>query len=108
MKKILTLILIVTSITLHANNPNLNETLVRIINQINAIMPLLDEAQTELNPNSRIQLNIESFNDDEGHHHAGVREDLLMIRNGLIDYINQPVIAPRKIKPLNNDFVRKP
>lgn len=108
MKRMLTFLLILISATAHANNPNLNETLVRIINQINAIMPLLDEAQTELNPNARIQLHIESFTDDEGHHHAGVREDLLMIRNGLIDYINQPVIAPRKIKPLNNDFVSKP
>ncbi len=108
MKRLLTLMLVFISLTAQANNPNLNETLVRIINQINAIMPLLDEAQNELNPNARIQLHIESFKDDEGHHHAGVRENLLMIRNGLIDYINQPVIAPRKIKPLNHDFVSKP
>ncbi len=107
MKRTLTLMLFLISFSLHASNPNLNETLVRIINQINAIMPLLDEAQAEINTKARIQLHIESFNDD-GHHYAGVREDLLMIRNGLIDYINQPVIAPRKIKPLNNDFVRKP
>ena len=108
MKKILPLILLVTSFTLHANNPNLNETLVRIINQINAIMPLLDEAKSELNPHERIQLQIDNFKDAQGQQHAGVREDLLMIRNGLIDYINQPVVAPRKVKPLNNDFVRKP
>ncbi|VEG92561.1 RAQPRD family integrative conjugative element protein [Legionella spiritensis] len=108
MKRILLSILVFVTVTGHANNANLNETLVRIINQINAIMPLLDEAQTELDPNARIQLHVESFNDDQGRHYAGVREDLLMIRNGLIDYINQPVIAPRRIKPLNNDFVRKP
>lgn len=108
MIRILTLLLFLVSLTSHANNPNLNETLVRIINQINAITPLLDEAKSELNPHARIQLHIESFKDNEGHHHAGVREDLLMIRNGLIDYINQPAIAPRKVKPLNKDFVRKP
>ncbi|HHN3503361.1 TPA: RAQPRD family integrative conjugative element protein [Legionella pneumophila] len=108
MKRILLASLIFVSVTGFANNSNLNETLVRIINQINAIMPLLDEAQTELNPNARIQLHLKSYTDNEGQQHAGVREDLLMIRNGLIDYINQPVIAPRKIKPLNNDFVRKP
>ena len=108
MKRILLAALFFISVTGFANNANINETLVRIINQINAIMPLLDEAETELNPNARIQLHLKSFTDNEGHQHAGVREDLLMIRNGLIDYINQPVIAPRKIKPLNNDFVRKP
>lgn len=108
MKRILLAILLFINITAQANNADVNETLVRIINQINAIMPLLDEAQTELNPNAHIQLHLKSFTDNEGQQHAGVREDLLMIRNGLIDYINQPVIAPRKIKPLNNDFVRKP
>lgn len=44
----------------------------------------------------------------QGQHHAGLREDLLNIRNGLIDYINQPIIEPRKIKSLEMDFVRKP
>ncbi|HAU0843143.1 TPA: hypothetical protein RJX18_000204 [Legionella pneumophila] len=108
MKRLLYLALMITSLNSWANNPDLNETLVRVINQINAIMPLLDEAQTQLTPNPRIQLQIEGFEDAQGQHHAGVREDLLNIRNGLIDYINQPIIAPRKIKPLEMDFVRKP
>lgn len=108
MKRLLCLTLMIVSLNSWANNPDLNETLVRIINQINAIMPLLDEAQTQLPINTRIQLQIEGFEDAQGQHHAGVREDLLNIRNGLIDYINQPIIAPRKIKPLEMDFVRKP
>ncbi|HAT8742773.1 TPA: RAQPRD family integrative conjugative element protein [Legionella pneumophila] len=108
MKRLLCLTLMILSLNSWANNPDLNETLVRIINQINAIMPLLDEAQTQLTPNTRIQLQIEGFEDAQGQHHAGVREDLLNIRNGLIDYINQPIIAPRKIKPLEMDLVRKP
>ncbi|MFO8488026.1 RAQPRD family integrative conjugative element protein [Legionella pneumophila serogroup 1] len=108
MKRILCLILMIISLQCSANNPDLNETLVRIINQINAIMPLLDEAQTQITPNARIQLRIEGFEDMQNRHHTGLREDLLNIRNGLIDYINQPNIAPRKIKSLEMDFVRKP
>ncbi|HAT8409175.1 TPA: hypothetical protein GCU62_04740 [Legionella pneumophila] len=108
MKRLLCLTLIMISLQCSANNPDLNETLVSIINQINAIMPLLDEAQTQVTPNARIQLQIEGFEDLQGQHHSGLREDLLNIRNGLIDYINQPIIAPRKIKPLEMDFVRKP
>lgn len=108
MKRILCLILMMISLHSWANNPDLNETLVRIINQLNAIMPLLDEAQAQISPNARIQLQIEGFEDAQNQHHAGLREDLLNIRNGLIDYINQPVIAPRKIKALEMDFVRKP
>lgn len=107
MKRYLALLLLITSFGAVAHNTELNETLVRIINQINAIMPLLDEAQPEVTPNARIQLHIEGFDDAKGQHHAGLRDDLLNIRNGLIDYINQPVIAPRKVKPLALDFVRK-
>ncbi|HAU0276241.1 TPA: hypothetical protein ACR96C_003224, partial [Legionella pneumophila] len=80
MKRLLCLTLIMISLQCSANNPDLNETLVRIINQINAIMPLLDEAQTQVTPNARIQLQIEGFEDLQGQHHSGLREDLLNIR----------------------------
>jgi len=98
----------VISLGAFANDSNLNETLVRIINQINAIKPLLAEAQSEVSPHARIQLHINGFKDANGQYHAGLRDDLLTIRNGLIDYINQPIIAPRQVKPLALDFVSKP
>ena len=108
MKFCLIIFLLFINISGHASNSVLNETLVRIINQINAITPLLDEAKSELNHQDRIQLHIENFIDSKGLRHAGVRDDLLMIRNGLIDYINKPIIAPTKVKSLKNDFVSKP
>ncbi len=108
MKRLICLALLITSFTTNASDSNLNETLVRIINQINAIKPLLDEAQSEISANARVQLHIDGFKDAQGHFHAGLRDDLLTIRNDLIDYINQPAIAPRKVKPLALDFVRKP
>ncbi|WP_115304162.1 hypothetical protein [Legionella beliardensis] len=88
-----------------ADNAALNETLVRLINQINAMMPLLDEAQDEQEPNARIALHVERFVDGEGKTHAGLRDDLVAIRNSLIDFINQPAIAPKIIKPLALDYV---
>lgn len=108
MKRFLCLIMLMTSFVSYANKANLNETLVRIINQINAIKPLLNEAKSEINSNARIQLHIERFIDSNGLKHPGLRDDLLSIRNALIDYINHPTIAPRKIKPLAMDFVSKP
>lgn len=88
-----------------AENVALNETLVRIINQINAILPLLDEANEEIEPNARIMLHVNRFVGADGKHHAGVRNDLLAIRNSLVEFINQPVIAPKTIKPLALDYV---
>lgn len=91
----------------HASEEALNQTLVRVINQINAVMPLLDEAQSEIEPNTRIQLHIESFEGADGKTHAGLRNDLLAIRNALIEYINKPAIEPKTIKPLSLDFIGK-
>lgn len=94
------------SFSLHADTDVLNETLVRVINQINAIQPLLDHVKSEVSPNARIQLHIEAFEGPDGKKHPGLRGDLISMRNALIDYINHPVIAPRVIEPLAMDFVQ--
>lgn len=104
---ILMLIIIGTTFTAHASNEALNQTIVRIINQINAITPLLDEAQEEIEPNSRITLHINAFEGSDGKRHAGIRDDLRSIRNALIEYINKPAIAPKTIQPLALDFIGK-
>lgn len=90
-----------------ASTPELNQTLVRVINQINAILPLLDEAADEIEPQARVQLHVNAFEGADGKMHPGVRDDLLSIRNALVDYINKPAIAPKTVKPLAFDFIGK-
>lgn len=107
MKRSLLVLMLSLPFASHASEEALNQTLVRVINQINAVMPLLDEAQSEIEPNTRIQLHIESFEGSDGKTQAGLRDDLLAIRNALIDYINKPAIEPKTIKPLSLDFIRK-
>ena len=108
MKRFFLLLMVtLSSITAHASDEALNQTLVRVINQINAVMPLLDEAKTEVEPNARITLHIDIFEGADGKPHEGLRDDLLSIRNALIDYINKPVIAPKTIQPLALDFIGK-
>ncbi|CCD08958.1 TPA: hypothetical protein ACW6D3_002639 [Legionella pneumophila] len=107
MKRLLLLLILSLPMASHASDDALNQTLVRIINQINAIMPLLDEAKTEIEPNTRIELHIEHFEGSDGKTHPGLRTDLLSIRNALIDYINKPAIEPKTIKPLALDFIGK-
>jgi len=91
----------------HASDAELNTTLVRVINQLNATLPLLDEAEDEIEPNARIRLHIDSFEGADGARHSGVRDDLKSIRNALIDYINKPAIEPKTVKPLAFDFIGK-
>ena len=95
------------SFSAYASQVEINNILVRVINQINTTLPLLDEAKNEIEPNSRIQIHIESFEGEDGKQHPGVRNDLITIRNALIDYINKPVIEPKTIKPLEFDFIEK-
>ncbi|EHL30517.1 hypothetical protein [Legionella drancourtii] len=90
-----------------SSQAELNETLVRIISQINATLPLLEEAKEAIEPNARIQLHIDSFEGADNKQHAGVQDDLLAIRNALIEYINKPAIEPKTVKPLEFDFVGK-
>ncbi|WP_131783804.1 RAQPRD family integrative conjugative element protein [Legionella sp. D16C41] len=90
---------------LYASEAALNQILVRVINQINAIMPLLDEAEKEVDPTNRLQFHIDSFKSADGNFHPGLRQDLLEIRNTLIDYINKPAIEPKTVKPLALDFI---
>ena len=90
-----------------ASEAELNNTLVRIINQMNAILPLLDEAEDEINPNARIRLHIDAFEGADDIKHPGLRDDLKSMRNALIDYINKPAIEPKTVKPLALDFVGK-
>ena len=99
--------LTLTSVTCSASEAELNDTLVRVINQINAILPLLDEAQREIEPNTRIRLHVDAFEGADGQLHAGVRDDLQQVRNALIAYINKPAIEPKTVKPLAFDFVGK-
>ncbi|HAT2073478.1 TPA: hypothetical protein JBF42_02285 [Legionella pneumophila] len=107
MKRLLLVLILSLPLVGYAQEDALNQTLVRVINQINAIMPLLDEAQTEIEPNTRIQLHIEHFEGSDGKTHAGLRTDLLTIRNALIDYINKRALSPKTIKPLALDFIGK-
>lgn len=102
------LILMLTCSSTYADEARFNETLVRIINQINAIQPLLDEAKHDVDPNQRLQFHVEAFEGSDGKKHPGLRDDLLAIRGALIEVINHPVIAPRVIEPLALDFTGKP
>lgn len=101
----LMLVIALTNFTTHASDAALNQTLVRIINQINAVMPLLEEAKSEVEPNARITLHIDAFEGADGKTHEGLRDDLLSIRNALIDYINKPAIEPKTIQSLALDFI---
>lgn len=105
-KRFFWLLAIGTSLTVaHADQQQMNETLVRMINQIDAMMPLVQKAEKEQPKNERFAFHFTQFEGSDGERHNGLKEDLLEIRQALIAQINTPSVDPYHIKPLNNDFV---
>lgn len=96
-------LLIVT--TSFANDEQMRETIVQIINQIQAIKPLINKAEHEQSSNPRIKIHFDKFSDEKGQIHNGLRQDLNDVQNALIQSINRETVEPRRFKPLEDDFV---
>ena len=109
MKKISITILVVLCTLLntavYADTTEMNNNLVRLVNQIDAMMPIIDAAKAEQDPNARVQFHFETWTDSKGQVHLGLREDLFMIRQALINQINGTNLTPTKVVPLENDFI---
>ena len=88
-----------------AESSQMNETLVRLVNQLDALLPLVDEAEREQPQNERFTFHFSSFESSDGKTHNGIREDILSMKEALIVQINQPAIDPETVAPLNNDFI---
>ena len=93
-----------TSVTT-ADNEAMKEVLIRVVNQIDAIMPLLEEAQWQQEKETMTQFHFEEFMDAQGRKHGGLRGDLLAVREGIIAHINNPTIEPRYSAPIEADYV---
>lgn len=90
---------------LFADQAQMNETLVRLVNQLDALLPLIEEAEREQPQNERFTFHFSSFEGSDGHPHNGLREDIMSMKEALIVQINQPAIDPETVAPLNNDFI---
>jgi RAQPRD family integrative conjugative element protein len=97
--------LLIVSISALADQERMNETLVRMINQLDAMTPLIEHAKREQPQGTRFQFHFEQFEGSDGQYHNGLKEDVMAIRQALVEQINQPEVDPYHIKPLNTDFV---
>ena len=88
-----------------ASTVQMNQTLVRMINQLDALFPLIDEAAKEQDKTARVQFHFKHWVDANGAKHAGLRDDIVLIRAALVNQINQSNLTPREITPMNGDYV---
>src|SRR5688572_17770831 len=92
--KIVMMFMLFMTSSLYANNEQMNESLVKIIHELDAIMPLMDEAQQEQDKNTLAQFHFDDFKDVNGVKHEGLREDILSIRQSLINEVNNAPLEP--------------
>lgn len=107
-KSALLLLLLSMSQGAMATDELFREQLLRIINQLNAIKPVIGEAERYQVQNTAVKLHLKAFEGADGGLHNGVQEDIELIKKGLIAYLNRPVIAPKKVLPIAGDFIETP
>ena len=89
-----------------ATEQQMKETLVQIIEQIESIKPLINQADLEQDKGSRIQVHFDDFKDSEGNRHQGLKSDINAIQHALIDIVNQQGLEERKVGPIQGDFIK--
>ena len=106
-KIIVILIFVMTSFcgSSFADSEQMNQTLAKIADQLEAIKPLIIQAQQEQSQNPITKVHFNSWVDANGYTHKGLLQDISSIQNGVINAINKTSVNPRKINQISDDFV---
>ena len=71
------------------------ETLARLVNEINALEPLIAEAEAQAPSAVRVKFN-----------YLWLRQDLAKMRSGVEEHLDAPRAEPRSVPPLRGDYRR--
>jgi RAQPRD family integrative conjugative element protein len=88
-----------------ADNAQMNETLAMIVNQLEAIKPLIIKAEQQQTDHPRYTIHFDAWVDARGVKHHGLSDDINLIQTALIQAINRENQDPRSYQPLSDDFV---
>ena len=91
----LPLCLVLTSGPVCADADSEREALARLAHELNALEPLIREAEAQTNHDARIRFQYD-----------WLRQDLARIRMGIQEHINAPRAEPRSVEPLRGDYRR--
>jgi len=70
-----------------------NAALVRLIHELEALAPLVSEAENKALVDARVRLN-----------YAWLRRDLALVKSGIEWHLNTPSTEPRSVEPLKGDY----
>ena len=77
------------------NGDGEREALARLVHELEALHPLIEEAQAKSDTSSRVKFN-----------YGWLRDDLAKICDGVQSHIDKPRAEPRQFPPLTGDYRR--
>ncbi len=107
MKKILLLALCGITVSSLASAEQERLYLVQLMNQLDAMMPMILAAQREQPPNLRLQFHYTAWRDNKGQLHNGLLQDVNAIKNGIREKLNGITEEPRVVRPILGDYLDK-
>lgn len=108
MKIKLSLIMIlvcVLSMRVMASEASEKMYLLQMINQLEAVKPLIIAAQNAQIKDARILFHYTSYHDAEGIKHNGLLEDINEIKKGIQEKLNQTAPEPRHFQAIKGDYL---
>ena len=93
---ILTVSVVLTSVVSFADSVQERTDLARISNVLNAVYPLIDDAQKQAAPNTRVKFR-----------YNWLRKDIQAIQTGIAEKINMSKVEPRIVQPLKTQYVEQ-
>lgn len=91
----MTAIGVVASSACFADADGEREILARLVNEINALEPLIAEAEAQAPPEVRVKFQ-----------YLWLRQDLAKVRSGMQEHLDAPRAEPRSLPPLRGDYRR--
>jgi len=87
-----------------ANTVDENVYLKQIVNQLDAVQPLILAAEKAQPKNKRIQFHYTKYKDAQGIVHNGLLEDIQVIKKGINQKLDQVSAEPRQVMAIKGDY----
>ncbi|MEO8964500.1 MAG: RAQPRD family integrative conjugative element protein [Gammaproteobacteria bacterium] len=102
---IVAIIISVFSIKSMADDAREKIYLIQMINQLDAIKPLILAAANEQENDARIKFHYKSYRESNGLLHNGLLEDINEIKKGIQDKLNQTTAEPHHFQAIKGDYL---
>jgi RAQPRD family integrative conjugative element protein len=93
------------SINAHASEHQERIYLMQIVNQLNAIKPLIIAASLQQPKTNRVQFHYSHYLDEHHKKHNGLTEDLNQIEMSIQNKLNHIPIEPSVLPPIKGDYI---